>query len=134
MRLEHEAASQTPVAAPPAIWDYFELTKPNVVWLILMSTMVGFYIGSSQLQVGQLSPTVFATALLAAGCGALKQWWERDLDARMTRTENRPLPAGRISAIGSLWFGIAVSISGVLYLATAVNGLSAVIGALTVFS
>ncbi len=134
MRLEPEAASQSPVAAPSVIWDYFELTKPNVVWLILMSTMVGFYIGSSQLQVGQLLHTVFATALLAAGCGALNQWWERDLDARMTRTENRPLPAGRISANGSLSFGIAVSVGGVLYLAAAVNGLSAVIGALTVFS
>ena len=134
MRLEPEAASQSPVAAPPAIWDYFELTKPNVVWLILMSTMVGFYVGSSQLQVGQLIHTVLATALLAGGCGALNQWWERDLDARMARTENRPLPAGRISANGSLWFGLAISVGGILYLAAAVNGLSAAIGALTVLS
>lgn len=135
MHTEPDIASASPPAVASAVWDYFELTKPNVVWLILMSTMVGFYLGSSgQLQLTQLIHTILATALLAAGCGALNQWWERDLDSRMRRTENRPLPAGRVSPRQSMWFGLAVSAAGVLYLATLVNLLSAVIGLATVVS
>lgn len=135
MRPETHAASGTSSPGQTAVWDYFELTKPNVVWLILMSTMVGFYLGSpSQLSFIQLFHTVLATALLAGGCGALNQWWERDLDSRMERTENRPLPSGRVTANGSLWFGLAVSVAGVAYLALLVNAVSAWIGAATVIS
>lgn len=127
------SASNSTVTAP--VWDYFELTKPNVIWLILMSTIVGFYVGSpSPLHFTQLLHTLFATALLAAGCGALNQWWERDLDGRMKRTENRPLPSGRVTANGSLWFGLAISVGGVLYLAALVNAVSAWIGTATVIS
>ncbi len=130
---------QTAVAAATgsvsSIWDYFELTKPNVVWLILMSTMVGFYVASpAQLPYLLLLNSVVATALLAAGTGALNQWWERDSDAKMRRTENRPLPAGRISANSSLAFGVGISIAGLIYMWTAVNPLSAVIGFLTLAS
>lgn len=134
MRPETDIASGTQPAASP-VWDYFELTKPNVVWLILMSTMVGFYVGSPlQLSLVQLVHTVVATALLAAGCGALNQWWERDIDVHMRRTESRPLPSGRVSPNGSLWFGLTVSVLGVIYLGVAVNLLSALIGAATVIS
>ena len=127
---------QTAVAAAAgstsALWDYFELTKPNVIWLILMSTMVGFYVASpTQLPYVLMLHTVGATALLAAGTGALNQWWERDLDAKMPRTENRPLPSGRLGAGSSLAFGLAVSAAGVVYMWAAVNPLSAVIGLLT---
>lgn len=127
------SGSNSTVTAP--VWDYFELTKPNVIWLILMSTIVGFYLGSpSPLHFTQLLHTLFATALLAAGCGTLNQWWERDLDGRMKRTENRPLPSGRVTANGSLWFGLAMSVGGVLYLAALVNAVSAWIGTATVIS
>ena len=127
------SGSNSTVTAP--VWDYFELTKPHVIWLILMSTIVGFYVGSpSPLHFTQLLHTLFATALLAAGCGTLNQWWERDLDARMKRTENRPLPSGRVTANGSLWFGLAISVGGVLYLAALVNAFSAWIGTATVIS
>ncbi len=134
MGSKSETAAGAAPATGTAAWDYFELTKPNVVWLILMSTLVAFYLGSEHLQVTQLIHTVLATALLAAGCGALNQWWERELDSRMTRTEARPLPSGRVSARGSFRFGVAVSIAGVIYLAALVNLLSAVIGAATVVS
>jgi protoheme IX farnesyltransferase len=135
MRLETDTVSASSRTATAPIWDYFELTKPNVVWLILMSTMVGFYVGApAPLPITQLLHTVFATALLAAGCGTLNQWWERDLDARMERTENRPLPSGRVSASGSLWFGLAVSGAGIVYLAMQINSISAWIGAATVVS
>ncbi len=127
---------QTAVAAAASstssMWDYFELAKPNVVWLILMSTMVGFYVASpTRLPYLLLLNTIAATALLAAGTGALNQWWERDLDAKMRRTENRPLPAGRIGAASSLAFGLAVSAAGLGYMWAAVNPLSALVGLLT---
>ena len=125
------AASERPSVA----WDYLELTKPNVVWLILMSTMVAFYLGSpSQMPVLLMLHTVFATALLAGGTGALNQWWERESDALMHRTEARPLPAGRIGAAPSLVFGLGLTVAGLLYLLTAVNPLSFWVGMATVAS
>ncbi|MBI1357117.1 MAG: protoheme IX farnesyltransferase [Acidobacteria bacterium] len=117
------------------MWDYLELTKPNVVWLILMSTMVGFYVASSDaLSAILMLNTIAATALLAAGTGTLNQWWERDLDRKMRRTESRPLPSGRVPAAASLGFGIAVSIAGLAWMAIGVNWLSFWVGLATLLS
>lgn len=125
-----------PLAAPrTAIGDYLELTKPSVVWLILMSTGVGFYAGSSgPFNYPLLLHTLAATALLAGGTGALNQWIERAADRRMRRTENRPLPAGRLSSQNALGFGIAISVLGLAYMAWAVNPLTALLGGLTLTS
>lgn len=125
-----------PLAAPrTAVSDYLELTKPSVVWLILMSTGVGFYAGSSgPFNYLLLLHTLLATALLAGGTGALNQWMERAADRKMRRTENRPLPAGRLSSRNALGFGIAISVLGLAYMAWAVNPLTALIGGLTLTS
>ena len=128
------AQAAIPVASS-AFRDYLELTKPSVVWLIVMSTAVGYYLGSS----GPFSfllfvHTLLATALLAGGTGALNQWAERDLDALMRRTEQRPLPAGRLRSYPALGFGIFITLAGVAYLALAVNVLSAGLGLLTTAS
>jgi protoheme IX farnesyltransferase len=112
--------------------DYFELTKPSVVWLILMSTGVGFYVASSgPLDFLLLLHTVLGTALLAGGTGALNQWIERRADAKMRRTESRPLPAGRLRPLPAALFGLGLSLAGMGYLAFAVNPLSALLGFLT---
>ena len=78
--------------------DYYELAKPSIVWLILMSTVVGCFLASADgsFPIKQVLHTVLATALLGAGTGALNQWWERDTDSRMRRTAARPLPSGRV--------------------------------------
>ena len=134
MKSEIQSAAAAP-ARPSVLWDYLELTKPNVVWLILMSTMVAFYIGApSQMPILLLLHTAFATALLAGGTGALNQWWERESDARMRRTESRPLPAGRIGAGSSLAFGLGITVAGLAYMWTAVNPLSFWVGLATVVS
>jgi protoheme IX farnesyltransferase len=134
MKSDIQTATAAP-ARPSVAWDYLELTKPNVVWLILMSTIVAFYLGSpSQMPVLLLLHTVFATALLAGGTGALNQWWERDSDARMRRTEARPLPSGRIGARSSLAFGLAMTVLGLAYMLVAVNPLSFWVGLATVAS
>ncbi|MBI3697760.1 MAG: protoheme IX farnesyltransferase [Acidobacteria bacterium] len=113
--------------------DYLELTKPNVTWLILMSTAVGFYLGSPH-PLGSwllLLHACVGTALVASGTAALNQWMEREVDGKMRRTEKRPLPAGRLDPARAFWFGVALSVAGVVYLAAAVNGLTGFLGAFT---
>ncbi|MBI2816669.1 MAG: protoheme IX farnesyltransferase [Acidobacteria bacterium] len=115
--------------------DYVELTKPNVTTLILMSTAVGFYLGSAHpINFAVLANTLIGTALVASGTAALNEFWERDIDAKMLRTRQRPLPAGRMVPWKALCFGIMLSIVGVLYLATTTNLLASVLAALTLGS
>jgi len=112
--------------------DYFELTKPRITFMVLFATVVGFYMGSGEnLQTLLLINTIVGTALVAAGASSFNQYLERDLDARMARTRNRPIPDGRLSPADALAFSIAISIAGVGYLAAFVNGLTALIGAAT---
>jgi protoheme IX farnesyltransferase len=80
--------------------DFVELTKPRVVLMVLLTTMVGFYLGAiGPLDMVLLGSTVLGTALAAAGTLALNQFIERDLDARMDRTRRRPLPDRRAGSI-----------------------------------
>jgi protoheme IX farnesyltransferase len=82
-----------------------------------------------------LGHTLFGAALVAAGSSALNQFWERDIDALMQRTENRPLPAGRLSPLEVLCVGTLLSAGGVLYLALALKSpLAAAIAAMTLVS
>ncbi len=128
-------AVPTLVAPQSALWDYLELTKPSVVWLILMSTAVGYYVGAADpVSYLLLLHTLLGTALLAGGTGALNQWLEREADGKMRRTERRPLPAGRLQPPPALVFGVTVSVAGTLYLIWAVNLLSALLGLLTLAS
>lgn len=132
MRPDSSTAPAVLAGAHALLLDYWELTKPSVVWLILMSTAVGFYMGTSgSLPLILLVHTIIGTALLAAGTGALNQWWEREADAKMRRTENRPLPAGRLRPGPALVFGILLAAAGTIYLLAAVNMLAAVLGFLT---
>lgn len=115
--------------------DYIELTKPNVTSLILMSTAVGFYLGSVQgVRIVLLIHALIGTALVASGTAALNEFWERDIDAKMLRTRQRPLPAGRMVPWKALCFGIALSVIGVVYLARETNLLASLLAALTLGS
>ena len=136
MRSDSSTASAVLAGANASLLDYWELTKPSVVWLILMSTAVGFYMGTSSgsWPLLLLAHTVLGTGLLAAGTGALNQWWEREADAKMRRTENRPLPAGRLRPGPALAFGLLLSAAGTIYLWAAVNPLAALLGFLTLAS
>ncbi len=113
--------------------DYYELAKPSIVWLILMSTVMGCYLAvDGSLLSAQVLHAVLATALLAAGTGALNQWWERDTDTRMRRTGARPLPAGRIHPRTALLYSAGLTLAGLIYLLLAVNALSFALGVGTV--
>ncbi len=100
------------------VLDYLSLTKPRVAVLVL------FTVGAGALLAGGLSVSllvvfnaVFGTALVAGGASALNQYLERHSDAHMRRTENRPLPAGRLQPIEVLVFGLLLGVAGVVYLA-----------------
>ena len=105
--------------------DYFELAKPRVVLMVLITAFVGFYLGSAEVpNYLRLLQMLFGTALTAGGTLALNQYLERDTDALMERTRRRPLPDGRVQPREALWFGIALALAGLSYLLLAVNLLS----------
>ena len=112
--------------------DLFELTKPRITFLVLITTLVGFYMGSRDgLNFVLLFHTILGTGLVASGASALNQYFERDLDARMMRTRNRPLPDGRLVPSEALLFSSVISAAGVIYLMLFVNVLTGLIGAAT---
>lgn len=114
------------------IADYVELTKPRVTALILMSTLVGFYLGSpAEINFLLLFHTLLGTALVAGGTAALNQFWEREPDGKMLRTKDRPLPAGRMEPWKALSFGLVFSVAGIFYLIAMVSSLTALLAGLT---
>lgn len=118
-----------------ALSDYLALTRPRVVLMVLVTTSVGFYLGSSEaLDWSRLLKTIIGTALGAGGTLALNQYLERDVDARMERTRLRPLPDGRLRPLEALIFGAALAIAGPLYLIIAVNPLSGLVTGTIVLS
>ena len=113
--------------------DLAELVKARLTLLVLLTTAVGFYLGSeSTMNYAALFHVVFGTAAAAAGAAALNQWWERRADGLMRRTRTRPIPAGRMPPLPALFLGVVLSILGVVYLAIACNALSAALTAITV--
>jgi len=115
--------------------DYYTLTKPEVNLLILMTTSAGYYLGSrGPFRIVGLINTLVGTLLVASGTATLNQWMERVWDGQMRRTASRPLPSGRLKARQAFLFGILLSIAGGLYLAVAVNRLTAFVALSTLLS
>ncbi len=113
--------------------DFLLLTKPRVVLMVVVTTMVGYYLGSSgPTDQFRLLSTLIGTALAAAGTFALNQFLERDVDARMERTRVRPLPDGRLRPREALAFGTTITIAGLIYLLLAAGALAALVTAATV--
>ena len=111
--------------------DLLELTKPRITLMVVLTAGIGILLASR----GELAPTLvlhalLGTGLVSAGASALNHVLERDLDALMRRTANRPLPAGRMTAEGALFFGVALAVAGLFELTLAVNLLTALLGAL----
>ena len=133
MSLSSETASVAALSATRRAVDFFELTKPRIVLMVLITAFVGYYAGSGRVpDYLQLLQTLIGTALAAGGTLTLNQFIERDVDAKMERTRRRPLPDGRVLPQDALWFGLLLTSLGLGYLAAAVNLLSAgVAGAIT---
>jgi protoheme IX farnesyltransferase len=119
-------------AAPARAADFVELTKPRITFLVLVTTAVGYALGvGSAFHPGVFLSLLVGTALVSGGASALNQWAERDADALMARTVTRPLPSGRLAPADALAFGLSISIVGLALLAGAVNGLAALLAAVT---
>ena len=117
------------------ITDYWVLTKPEVNFLVVISTLAGYYVAlRGPLDYFLLLNTLLGTLLVASGTGTLNQYIERKSDASMRRTLRRPLPAGRIKAVEALVFGILLAIGGGLLLWVEVNPLASVLALLTLIT
>jgi heme o synthase len=115
-------------ATLPADWrDFLALTKPRVMSLVVFTGLCGLLAAP-----GHIHPTLAFTAVLcialgAGAAGALNQWYEYDIDAQMKRTENRPLPAGRLDRQSALHFGVGLSFFSVILMYIATNWVAAAI-------
>jgi heme o synthase len=107
---------------------YLELTKPRIALMLVLTSAAGFYLGSQTFDWILFINAMLATTLLAFGVATLNQYIERDIDKLMTRTENRPLPSGRLSPIEALIFGSVLCVVSEIYLYFAVNPLTALLG------
>ena len=118
--------------------DYWALTKPEVNFLILITTFAGFYLapaaGLGGFRISLVIHTLLGTLLVAGGTGTLNQFLEHSFDAQMRRTWRRPLASGRLKASHVLWFGISLSLVGAIYLALAVNALASLLAVVTLLS
>jgi protoheme IX farnesyltransferase len=104
--------------------DYLTLTKPKVQSLLLFTTVTTMYIAGTP-SVGLVLLTCLGGALSAGGAGAVNHWADRDIDALMSRTASRPVPAGRVSPRAALTFGIALQVASFALLSLTVNVLAA---------
>jgi protoheme IX farnesyltransferase len=108
-------------AAQAELADWFVLLKPRVMTLVVFTGLIGLLIAP-----GHLNPVLAFTAVLciavgAGACGAINMWYDRDIDAIMRRTSNRPIPAGRIEPGAALGFGITLAVGAVIVMGLAVN-------------
>ena len=131
------ASSRAPRAAELAgfadVGDYVALLKPRVMSLVVFTALVGLARAP-----GDLHPVLAFTALLciavgAGAAGCLNMWWDADIDARMTRTMGRPIPAGRVQPGEALAFGLVLAVASVVMLGLTVSLLAAALLAFTIF-
>ncbi|MCE9650000.1 MAG: heme o synthase [Parvibaculum sp.] len=128
--LEARPMSELGMAAPR---DYFELLKPRVMSLVIFTGLVGLVVAP-----GTINPVIGFVALLciaigAGASGALNMWYDADIDAKMSRTAGRPVPAGRVTPGEAFGFGMTLSVGSVLTMGLAVNWVAASLLAFTIF-
>ena len=123
----------TPEISQTRLKDFWDLTKPRMNVVVLLTTVAGYYLaaGRNSVEWTRIIPTLLGTGLAAAGASVLNQLMERHFDALMPRTADRPLPAGRIRPFDALFFGLLLAAAGVAVLAIDVNILTASLAALT---
>ncbi|MBY5836828.1 heme o synthase [Rhizobium leguminosarum] len=129
----HEVLAKDGELSEASARDYFELLKPRVMSLVVFTAFAGLVLAP-----GHIHPVLGVIAILciavgAGASGALNMWYDADIDAIMSRTANRPIPAGRIAPSEALAFGLVLSGFSVVILGLAVNWLSAGILAFTIF-
>ena len=117
-----------------ALKDYLALTKPRITALVLASAAGGFLLGGATFDLSLFLHAMAGVALVAAGTSAMNQVLERDVDALMVRTRSRPLPAGRVNTLPAAVFSGCLAAAGIIWLAIAVNLITAMLAAATFIS
>ena len=124
-------------AAKLKIGAFMELTKPGISAMVLVSTSIGYYLGSKTvggMQTGLYLMLLLGSALSAGGVAALNEYWERNLDAKMMRTKTRPLPSGRLAPREALLFAVGISFLGIAILTWGVHPGTGLLALLTLMT
>jgi heme o synthase len=133
--LDMEVPRPRSLARPSVLSDYWSLTKPEINFLIAITTAAGFWMASpgylSHFPWASLLNTLVGTMFVASGAASLNQLIELRFDAQMRRTARRPLASGRIQPFSALWFGISLSVFGATYLALSTTPLASLLSILT---
>lgn len=127
-----EMATTTALAMPAEWRDFFALTKPRVMSLVIFTGLCGLLAAPETIHPVLAFTAILCIAIGAGGSAALNMWWEADIDAGMKRTAGRPLPAGKMDRKAARDFGIALAVGSVLLMGLAVNVLAAAFLALSI--
>ena len=134
---ENIADTARPQAAPRAlrfrVADYAVLLKPRVMSLVVFTALAGLLLAPGAIDPWTATAAVLCIAIGAGAAGAINMWVDRDIDALMTRTQKRPIPAGRVPPNVALGFGITLAVASVSIMALALNGVAAGLLAFTIF-
>jgi heme o synthase len=138
-RLQASPPSRVRGRALPFASDLVALTKPRITAMVLLTEAAGLWMAPGHATGGALWLSLAGTALIVGAANALNMWWERDVDARMERTRNRPMPAGRLSPDVALAFGLALAVVStpmlfVVNVATGLLGLVALVSYVAVYT
>ncbi len=113
---------------------YYELTKPRLSFMSVVTAIIGYLSADPSRDFGVLASLVIGTSLAAGGAAVLNQWLEREADAKMVRTQDRPIPSGQIAPYNALMFGMGLSVFGTYLLYAGANPLAGLLTAATIAS
>lgn len=114
------------------VCDWIALLKPRVMSLVVFTGMIGMLVAPGRLNPVLAFTAVLCIAVAAGACGAINMWYDRDIDAVMRRTRDRPIPAGRIEPGAALSYGVTLAVGAVLMMFLAVNAVAAAVLALSI--
>ncbi len=124
-----EIQETKPISIGKRFSAFFELTKPRIAFLLVLTSAAGFYLGANQdFDIWLFFNSMAGITLLAFGVATLNQYIERDIDTKMERTSTRPLPTGKVTPNEALIFGVSLCVIAEIYLFFAVNALTAGLG------
>ncbi len=112
--------------------DYALLLKPRVMGLVLFTAVVGLVLAPGGIDLARGLIAIACIALGAGAAGAINMWYDRDIDSQMTRTMDRPLPAGRLAPASALWLGVALAAISVITMSVLINGVAALLLIVTI--
>jgi heme o synthase len=126
---------QMQLSSAETLRAYFDLTKPRITLMVVLTTIAGFCLASVQgIDWSKFLHLIVGIGFLSSGISTINQWMERDLDALMLRTKDRPLPTGKLSPMQAIVFGASLTVGAIVYLIIFINGLTALLGVITAAS